>query len=59
MLSKAAGRAPLVYGRGGQPVRDQEPHFFTVLPQRATSYTWTSPHRSLTRAHAFSQLDLL
>jgi len=27
-------------------------HIFTVLRQRATSYTWTSPH-------TFAQLDLL
>jgi len=33
------------YTRGGQPVRDQEPQFFSVLPQRATSYTWA--HRNI------------
>jgi len=28
----------ILYARGGQPVRDQQPHFL-LLPQRATSYT--------------------
>ena len=31
---------------GVAPVIDQEPHFFIVLPQKATSYTWS--HMNIT-----------
>jgi len=31
---------PELIQQGGQPVRDQEPHFLTVLPQRVASYAW-------------------
>jgi len=52
-----------IYWRGGQPVRDQEPHFL-LRYQRATSlhhthgYTWTPTRLFLAHTHTFAQLDL-
>jgi len=45
------------YTRGGQPVRDQEPHFFTsVLPQRTTTYTWAHMNISPSLPHPHTYL---
>ena len=40
------------------PVRDQEPHFFTVLRQRTTSYTWAHMNIKPSLPHSHKYLCL-
>jgi len=49
-------------GQGWPTSQRTRATFLTVLPQRATPYTWahtTSPYLILTHTHTYAQLDLL
>jgi len=51
-----------LWARGGQPVRDQQPHFLLCYrkdPHHTRGHTCTSPHLFLTKTHTFAQLHLL